>query len=140
MKNDNNNAMIIHLSAFAGYLFPFGSIVAPLILWQLQRDKSDFLNDHGKEATNFNLSFLLYFTIIGILGFAFFFKALFNIASIDETNISLEAPIFDSTLFLLTLAGVLFLAVVKIVLIILATIKANEGKTYEYPLTIRFIK
>jgi uncharacterized Tic20 family protein len=39
---------------------------------------------------------------------------------------------------LLPLFGVLYLA--DIVLVIVASIKASEGKLYRYPLTVRFIK
>jgi uncharacterized Tic20 family protein len=44
---------------------------------------------------------------------------------------------------LITIIGVLFIWVVGIlamVLVIVATIKASEGKLYRYPFTIRFIK
>ena len=32
-NKENTNAFLIHISAFAGYLFPFGSIITPLIIW-----------------------------------------------------------------------------------------------------------
>ena len=58
---DNSNAFLIHISAFAGYFFPLGGVIAPLIFWQVKKDKSAFFDEHGKEAVNFNLSFLCYF-------------------------------------------------------------------------------
>ena len=30
-QNDNNNAFLLHLSAFFGYIFPFGAVVGPLV-------------------------------------------------------------------------------------------------------------
>ena len=48
-NNQNTNAFLIHISAFAGYLFPLGSIITPLILWQTLKERSTFLDDHGKK-------------------------------------------------------------------------------------------
>jgi len=30
-------AMLCHLAAFLGFVFPFGSVVGPLILWQMKK-------------------------------------------------------------------------------------------------------
>lgn len=83
-KDERNLAMFAHLSAFAGLLFPAGgNVIAPLIVWLTQREKSAFVADQSLEALNFNLTVLLaeivcaFLFIIGIgvllglmLGFA----------------------------------------------------------------------
>ena len=74
-KNDNSSAFLIHISAFAGYFFPLGGVIAPLIFWQVKKDDSEFLDEQGKEAVNFNLSFLLYTFILGLTFIPFFLKS-----------------------------------------------------------------
>ncbi len=68
---ERHYAFAMHLSPLAGLLF--GPLVAaPLVLWLLRKDQSIFDDDHGREATNAVLSFILYniaaiVTLIGIV-------------------------------------------------------------------------
>lgn len=104
-------AMFAHLSALTGFFTLIGSIVGPLIVWQIQKDKSAFVDYHGKEAVNFNItmaiaagvSFLLFLLLVGLV--------------------------------LIWIVGAVWL-----VFTIIAAIKANNGEYYRYPLSIRFIK
>src|SRR4051812_3884511 len=74
-KEQRTWAMIAHLSAFAIYLTGIGHIVGPLIVWMMKRDGNPFVDDQGKEALNFNISYSIYliaalvlcFTIIGMV-------------------------------------------------------------------------
>ena len=77
-KKDSNNAFLIHISAFAGYFFPLGSLIAPLVFWQVKKDESHYLDEEGKNAVNFNLSFLLYTFLLGLTLVPFFFGTLFR--------------------------------------------------------------
>lgn len=128
-RNDNNNAFLLHLSAFFGYIFPFGAVVGPLVIWELNKRKSDFIDKNGKEAINFNLSYLLYTFILGLSVVPFIWRTIFN----DLQHIDLFGMISVGSII-----GVL--AIVKFVLIIFAAIKANQGEVYNYPLTIKFLK
>ena len=59
-KDERNLAMFAHLSAFAGLLFPAGgNVIAPLIVWLTQREKSAFVADQSLEALNFNITVFL---------------------------------------------------------------------------------
>ena len=59
-KDERNLAMFAHLPAFAGLLFPAGgNVIAPLIVWLTQREKSAFVADQSLEALNFNITVLL---------------------------------------------------------------------------------
>lgn len=104
--------MLTHLLALCGFIgIPFGNIIGPLVLWLVKKDTMPFVDDQGKEAVNFQISLTIYAIISGLLT--------------------------------LVLIGFLLLAVVYIgglVLVIMAAIAANEGKTYRYPFTIRLIK
>jgi uncharacterized Tic20 family protein len=105
-------AMFCHLAGLAGYIMPVaGNIIGPLILWQIKKDEYPFVDEQGKEAVNFQISMSLY----ALISIPLFFVCI--------------GP------FLLAAVGI-----VDLVLLIIATIKANNGEHYRYPLTIRFIK
>ena len=104
-------ATFCHLAAFSGFLIPLGNILGPLIIWLIKKDEMAFVDDQGKEAVNFQLTMLIALLVAGILVFVLI------------------------GFFLLAVIGVY-----ELVVIIIAAIKANEGKPYRYPLTIRFIK
>ena len=146
-NNENTNAFLIHISAFAGFLFPFGSIITPLIIWQTLKDRSQFLDDQGKEAVNFNISYSLYMIIAGIIAGTFFLGSFFDNYKYHNNwgfrwNWDLDWDFGFGNLFGLigftSLAGLIGL--IRLALIILAAIKANKGENYKYPLTIKFIK
>ncbi|MDP2088317.1 MAG: DUF4870 domain-containing protein [Flavobacteriaceae bacterium] len=146
--NEKNNAFLIHLSAFSGYFIPLGSILIPLIVWNLKKDESEFVNHHGKEAVNFNLSFLLYYTVLFISLFPLIFKTIFNWATHMERFEQMEQMAQMNHLFStggwFSIFGIILLfgtmTIFKFIVIIMASIKAQEGAMYKYPLRIRFIK
>jgi uncharacterized Tic20 family protein len=128
-KNENNTAFLLHLSAFFGYMVPFGAIVGPLVIWEINRSKSDFVDANGKEAINFNLSYLLYTFLLGLSIVPFVIRSIFaGLHHLDLFGIISAASIIG------------LIAIVKFVLIIFAAIKSNQGEVYHYPLTIKFIK
>ena len=110
--------MIGHLSALAGVVTGFiGNIVGPLIIWQVKKDTMPFAAAESKEALNFNISWFLWGIILGVITFVL-------------------------TIFVIgvLLWPVLFVyPIVWVVFSIIAGLKANEGKPYRYPLTVRFI-
>ena len=59
--------MLCHLSAFAGFTgIPFGTILGLLVIWLLKREESPFIDTHGKEALNFQISVIIYGIISAI--------------------------------------------------------------------------
>lgn len=103
--------MFCHLSAFAGYVFPFGNIVGPLVIWLLKKDQMPFVDDQGKEALNFQITM--------------------TIAAIVST-ILIVAMIGAFLLMAVAIANIVF--------IVVATVQANAGVPYRYPFCLRLIK
>jgi len=103
--------MLCHLSAFAGYFIPFGHILGPLLVWLLKREESAFIDAHGKEALNFQISVTIYAVISAIL-----------------------------ILVVIGFLLLPILLVFEIIVVIIAAVRANNGLEYRYPVTIRFIK
>jgi len=104
--------VLCHATALAGFFVPWaGHILGPLIVWLAKRNDSPEIDENGKESLNFQISMLIYNVIAGVL--------------------------------CLVLIGFVILAILHIlnlVLVIVASIQASEGKLYRYPMTIRLIK
>jgi uncharacterized Tic20 family protein len=66
-RDERNMAMLAHLSAFAGLVVPLGNIIAPLVIWLVQREKSAFVADQALESLNFNITVVLAGLACGIL-------------------------------------------------------------------------
>lgn len=110
-KEERMWAMILHLSAFIGFLIPLGNVLGPLIIWLIKREESAFIDRHGKEALNFGITVTIYSAISSIL-----------------------IIVFIGVLLL----GALI--IFWVIYVIIAAVKANEGHDFVFPLTFRFIK
>jgi len=151
-KHDRNLAASIHASVFSKFFIPFGNFILPLILWTANKNDNEFVDYNGKQALNFQISLLLYSIVLGIISIPFFVGFLPNVFDFDVfgfnhlNNINLNFDSddfrFGSWLLPVGIAGLLqgALFVVNVVYTILATIRTNEGQTFEYPITIKFIK
>jgi hypothetical protein len=101
-SDDKTMALLSHiLTIVAGF-------IAPLIIYLIKKDQSEFVAYHAKESLNFQITVFiiaiaLIITIIGI--------------------------------FL-----VWIIVLLSLVFVIIATIRANEGKLYKYPFSFRIIK
>jgi uncharacterized Tic20 family protein len=100
------------LWAVAAHLGPLlVGFIAPLVVWLVFKDRSGFLDRHGKEALNMQISYLVYFLVSGI------------------------SLILLIGFLLLPVVGIAWL-----VLMILATIRAANLEDYRYPWIFRFIR
>lgn len=145
-NHQKNIATFVHLSTFSRFIIPFGNFIGPLILWIANKEKSEFIDAHGKQALNFQMSIYLYAIIIGIISIPFFiFKVFQGIDIFDfnnfndfQFNISQPTPLFYFIGGFGALAIICF--IIEIVFIIKASLKARDGELYQYPLTINFLK
>ncbi|EGV44378.1 DUF4870 domain-containing protein [Bizionia argentinensis JUB59] len=145
-NHHKNIATFIHLSTFTRFVIPFGNFIGPIVLWVMNKDKSEFVDAHGKQAINFQISILLYALVIGMITIPFFIFNLIsgfdflNINTFDNIQININKP---SPLLYIT-GGLGFLAVIgfilELVFIVKAALAARDGQLYNYPLTIKFLK
>ncbi len=85
--------------------------IAPLIIYLLKKDESVFVTEHAKESLNFQITIFIGYIVSFIL--------------------------------MIILIGVFLFAVlglINLIVVIIATIKASEGKPYQYPFNFRFIQ
>jgi len=138
-NSENTNAFLIHISAFSGFIIPFGSIIVPLILWQTLKEKSRFLDEQGKEAVNFNISYALYTFIIGLSIIPFALGSfLSHMRDFNHFDFNFASSGFFGIFGIASIVGII--GIIKFALIIIAALKSNQGEDYRYPLTIKFIK
>jgi uncharacterized protein len=104
-RDEWNLGMLCHLLGI------FTGFIGPLVLWLVKKDQSPFLDRHGKEALNFQITLMLGYLISAILA-----AAIIGFLMIP----------------LLLLADITFC--------IVAAVKASKGEFYRYPLTLRLLK
>ena len=103
--------VLCHASALLGLFLHFlGHLLGPLIVWLVKRGESPEIDAHGKESLNFQLSMLIYDAIAAIL-----------------------------CIILIGIPILIALWLMNTVFVIIASIRASEGKFYRYPITIRFL-
>ncbi|NKI27176.1 DUF4870 domain-containing protein [Arenibacter sp. 6A1] len=154
-KHERNLASIIHASTFSKYLFPFGNIIVPLILWVANKKTYEYVAEQGKRALNFQISLLVYSLFLVMLTIPFFIGVIsevifwenFNFIApmnFEDFSIHLDSQNFHIPSFIwpvgILVLGQVMLSIINIVYTILATIRSNEGQDFKYPLTINFIK
>ncbi|HKK12230.1 MAG TPA: DUF4870 domain-containing protein, partial [Flavobacteriaceae bacterium] len=108
---DNQLLMITHLSQLLTFITGFGGLIVPLILWATQKDKVYNMDEHGKRIINFQLSIIIY--------------ALLCVPAI--------------LLLGLGILGLIVVGVISFIFPIINAIKASNGETPNYPLSLNFI-
>jgi uncharacterized Tic20 family protein len=85
----------------------------PLIIWLIKKDdpQASFVTENAKESLNFQITVLILALVCVVLIFVF-----------------IGFPLM------------VLLGVANLVLVIIATVRANEGKIYRYPFNFRLIK
>ena len=145
-NHHKNLATFIHLSTFSRFVIPFGNFIGPIVLWAANKDKSEFVDKHGKQAINFQISVLLYAIIIGTLSVPFFiFKLFRGLDVIDfhgfhdlHINVGQPSPLLYIGGGLGVIAIIAF--ILELVFIVKASLSARDGKAFQYPFTINFLK
>lgn len=113
-ESERTYATFLHLIGGALSLFsPAPALLGPLIMWLVRKNGSSYIDDHGREAVNFWISMVVYGIVVGLLGIP---------------TLSLAWWIGFPLLFVLGAYGV-----------ISASLAANRGEYYRYPMCIRFI-
>lgn len=110
-KDEKNWAMFCHLSALAGFIIPFGNVIGPLVLWQMKKTESAFIDNQGKEALNFQITMIIAALVCLVLIFVLVGA------------------------FLLPVVGI-----ITLIFTVIGAIKANEGVAYRYPFALRLVK
>lgn len=103
-------AMVLHLSLLAGFIIPLAGVIAPVVVWQVLRANHPALDEHGYIVVNWIISAFIYGAVAVALIFA-----------------GVGIPILFG------------LAILTVFYAIMGGVKANEGTTWPYPGSIKFL-
>ena len=103
-------AAACHFSALFGTAIPFGHIIIPLLIWSVKKEEFPFVEEHGRESLNFQISMTIYLIIAGILCF-----------------------------MLIGIPMLVVLGIFELVMVIIAGLRAFSGEWFRYPFTIKFL-
>lgn len=106
-KEERQWAMFLHLSLLAGFIIPFGGLIAPLLIWQLKKEEMPSIVPHAHVVMNWIINALIYSVICLIL-----------------------------TFIVIGVFGFFILGIATVAFAIIGGIKANDGEVWEYPLTM----
>lgn len=105
-------ASTMHAAALIGLLLAPGLVLGPLIVWFLKKGDSQYLNEQGKKAINFQLTILLIVFIFALL--SAIIKPLLAIA------------------FMTGIGGIIFAG--------MAAFSVYKNGDFEYPFSLSIIK
>ena len=104
-QDERNMAMLGHLLAIVL------GVLGPLIVWLIKKDSSEFVDDQGKEALNFNILMLIAYCICGVL-----------------TCVAIGVLLLP------------VVWIVNILFAVLGGVAAARGQRYRYPFNWRLVK
>jgi uncharacterized protein len=108
-SDENTWSMIIHFSQFCAFVLPLAGLIVPIILWQIKKNDSLFIDKNGRIVVNWIITEIILFILFGILCF-----------------LLIGIPLLAA------------LIVLSIVFPIIGGIKANNGVAWSYPFSIKF--
>jgi uncharacterized Tic20 family protein len=111
-EEEKTLAMLCHL---LGILTGF---IGPLILWLVKKDTSRFIDFHGRESLNFQITLFIVMFTLGILAMVLMFAFFVGI---------LVFPV------------IIILSILALIAEILAAVAAQKGEWHRYPCCIRFL-
>ena len=113
----NTYGVFMHLIGLVSLLdAAFLSAIGTLIMWLIKRDEDSFLDDHGREAMNFQITLVCYWLL-----FFCFVLLTFGVGLV-------LAPVMY-----------VFVAALRIIGCVRGAIAAGNGRHYRYPMCIRLI-
>lgn len=100
--------LVLALAPGVGHLLAIGST---LVLWLMKRDQSAFVDDHGREVLNFQISFLIYALLC-----------------------------FPLILIVIGIPIIIVLYIVSVVALVRGAGAAHRGELFRYPMCLRFVR
>ena len=104
-------AMLCHLLAI------FTGFIAPLVIWLVKKDQSPFIDHHGRESLNFQITLLLVMLALGGLTMVLMFVLI----------------------GFLLIPVLVVVPIIALVFEILAAVAAQRGDWHRYPFNIRLV-
>ena len=105
--------MLAHVSGIMAIALGGMAFIGPLLVWLIFKDRSSFVDYHGKEALNFSITMMVAYVLLGIIGIL--------TCGLGWTLFAVAFPL-------------------QVIFNVIAGIKAYNGELYQYPINWRVIK
>jgi len=134
LQEERNWGLATHLAGVAGMLFipPVGNILAVLVIWLIKRNESDFLDQNGKEALNFQITLSIVNVGLNLLGLLNHWDWSWGLPGFHNNWFVTDISRFRGTRGVISILNIIFSAI--------AASKAHNGISYRYPLNWRVVK
>ncbi len=124
--DERTYGMFIHLVGLLSVLDVSGLLIgiAQFVMWQIKKGDSSFIDDHGREAVNFQISLFIWVLAIAI-GSVVFIAVTFGLGALIAVPVAVVLGIM--------------LVLARLVGAVLGAMAANNGRLYRYPMCIRVL-
>lgn len=112
-KEERQMGMLLHLSIFAGYVSGIGFIL-PIVIWQLKKDEMPSLEEHGRNAVNAMITFVIAGGVLTLM-------------------------VLTVVLSIVAIPGFIVLGIAGIAMPVVAAIKAESGEAWKYPFCLSLL-
>ena len=129
--------MAAHLSALVAVAgLPFGHVLGPLVVYLIKAHESEFVGEHARASLNYQLTISVLTVLAVIVAIAATFGFIIPLSAANATTAGYNL----AALWIVFGVGCLIVVLASILFIILGSLAASEGRTYTYPLAIRFLR
>ena len=132
--------MAAHLSALVAIAgLPFGHVLGPLVVYLVKGHESQFVGEHARASLNYQITVSIFAIVAVIVAVGLTLGFLIPMSTASSAT-EMTAPISFAVLWVAFGAGALLVLLASIFFIIMGTIAASEGRPYNYPFAVRFLR
>ena len=111
ISDEKTWSVLIHLSQLCSFMIPFSGSILAIVLWQIKKDESEFIDLNGKIVANWIISKCIYFCAFSFMCF-----------------------------FIIGLPLLFILIILAFIFPIIGAVTAGSGNIWRYPFAINFFK
>lgn len=120
-ESERQYAMWMHLSLLGAIVVPLVILIVPLVMWLTRKDDSPYIDDHGREAVNFQISLAIYAVVLPILAVPI---------GLLLCGVGVVATVPAAAFLPYVLGAIGMIGAAK---------AASRGEFYRYPMSVRFL-
>jgi uncharacterized protein len=134
---ERNWAMAAHLSALVAIAgLPFGHVLGPLIVYLIKGHESEFVGEHARASLNYQITVSIFAIVAVIVAIALTLGFIVPMSSQSDSTAGLSIGV----LWIVFAIATLVVLLASLVFIVMGTIAASDGRPYNYPFAIRFLR
>lgn len=132
MKPVDQNDQIMGALAHITVLFPMMGIIAPIVIWATQKDKSEFVAFQALQAVVYQLVIILGWFAGMLLYMCSFFVGVLAIPAFGGSEEAFHLPILGMFFPFIIFGGMMLIGVIYVVYGVYAAVKVFQGVDFRY--------